>query len=306
MQSTEDLDADISDLHARISTLQAQRANLSSILLSSTHIQQPLHERPANNEGQRKKAANTAKKQANRNIENVHRACAGVTAYKVKDPDPNAVDSGNILGVRIEVFVGTLFMETYHVLFNRPNPRHKLMLKVHRHTIPPCIPLRSLVEKWLPQSQKDITAMVEQDLVNFGRVLRKELVSWHLRTAALEKLRKEAGVSENNVERRPKVKEPTFGKVLNAFVSDDEDEDEEDSEHEAINGQSTKIMNIDTDLAVRELSFVWSNRQTGIVTLTKDGQVQGAVFRTGDGVRLSQLERKAVGHIEGLVQRLSA
>ncbi|KAH7126586.1 Cenp-O kinetochore centromere component-domain-containing protein [Dendryphion nanum] len=300
MASTENLDADILALRARLSTLHSQRANLSSILLSSPHIHTPLTERPVDNESQRKKALKAAQKQSTRKLENIYRACAGVTAYKVQDPDPNAVDNGNVLGVRIEVFVQNKFVETYHVLFNRPSGRHKTMLKVHRHTIPPCVPLRALVEKWLPQSQKDGQMMVEQDLVRFGRVLRKELVSWHLRMGAVENLKEEAGILDREI--RP-PKEPPFGKVLNAFISDGEDEDEEDSDGAA---RTVRIVDIEADQGVREVHLVWSNGQTGTVTLLKDGQVKGAVFRSAEGSRLSQLERKSAGHVDGLLQRLSA
>lgn len=143
--------------------------------------------------------------------------------------------------------------------------------------------------------------LVEQDLVRFGRVLRKELVSWHLRLAAVERLKAEARVVDG--ETRP-PREPAFGKVLNAFVSDDEDEDEDENNDGT--GRTVKIVDIEADQAVREVHFAWSSGQTGTVTLLKDGQIKGAAFRSAGGARLSLLERKAAGHVDGLVQRLSA
>ncbi|KAF2240403.1 hypothetical protein BU26DRAFT_526052 [Trematosphaeria pertusa] len=305
MATTEALDSEISDLYARISTLQAHRANLASILLSQPHLQPRLEQRPVLHERNRRNAAKIVEKQAKRNIENVYRACAGVTAYKVKDPDPYAVDNGNILGVRIEVSIGGKFVETYHVLFNRPNAQHKNMLKIHKHTIPPCIPLQPLANKWLPITRKDAETTTEQNLLKFGRSLRKELVSWHLRLEAVEKLRVEAGLENKSAEREEERAESTIGKVLNTFVSDDEDEEDEERTRRRRDGP-VRITDIEADTAVREITVTWSDGRAAVVKVAKDGQIEKAAVRFEDGARDSALVRKAVGRIEGLIQRLTA
>ncbi|KAL1648327.1 hypothetical protein SLS58_002080 [Diplodia intermedia] len=89
-------------------------------------------------------------KQQKHNLENLHRTCAGVTAFRVKDPDPCAVDNGKILGVRIEVSVKGRFAAPYYLLLNRSSSGSE-DLRIHKHTIPPCIPLRGLAAKYLPQ-----------------------------------------------------------------------------------------------------------------------------------------------------------
>lgn len=306
MATAEALDAEISDIRERIATLHAHRANVASILLSQPHLASRLDQRPVLHERNRRNAAKTVEKQSKRNLEHVYRACAGVTAYKVKDPDPYAVDNGNVLGVRIEISIGGRFIETYHVLFNRPNAQHKNMLKIHKHTIPPCIPLQPLANKWLPMTRKDAETTTEQSLVKFGRSLRKELVSWHLRLEAVEKLRAEAGLGEKEIqedEEKEKAR-PAIGKVLNAFVSDDEELEEEDELHRR-QGEPVKITDIEVDAAAREITITWSNSRTGTMRVTKDGQVEKAVVKSEDGTRDSALSRKAVGRIEGLVQRLA-
>lgn len=307
MATAEALDDDISDLRAQIATLQAQRANLSSILLSQPHLPARLEQRPVANEGQRRKAAKLVKEQSRRNLENVYRAGAGVTAYKVKDPDPYAVDNGNLLGVRIDVSVGGSFVNTYHVLFNRPNAARKNMLKIHKHTIPACIPLQQLANKWLPLTRKDAEDFAEQDLVKFGKHLRRELVSWHLRMDALENLKKEAGLSTLPEKREQDHVEPALGKVLNAFVSDDEESEEEEGDEGETRARdrAVKITDIDTDAAVRDITLTWSNGRIGMIKVNKDGNIDRAVLRTADGSRDAALSRKAIGRIEGLVQRLS-
>jgi central kinetochore subunit Mal2/MCM21 len=301
MASIDELDSEIGNIRTRIASLHAQRASLASVLLSTPHLSTRLQQRPATN------ASKIVKKQTNHNQENIYRACAGITAYKVRDPDPNAVDNGNILGVRVEVFVESKFVETYHVLLSRPSTRHKSMLRVHHHTVPACIPIKQLANKHLPQSQRDASKTTEQDLIKFGRALRKELVAWHLRTAAVEKMRREAGIGAQGKRRRAMAQEPTYGKVLNAFVSEDEeDEEEEEDEDLQRRERHVRIIDIESDLAVRQVSVAWSNGRTAAMEVAKDGQITSCVVKTVDGSRLPDLGRKATGRIEGVLERWSA
>jgi central kinetochore subunit Mal2/MCM21 len=308
MATIEALDSEIDSIRARISTLQSHRANLTSVLLSQPHLHTHINQGAVTSESQRASASKLLKAQKQRNTENIYRACAGVTAYKVRDPDPCAVDKGNILGVRIEVAIRGRYIETYHVLFNRPNERHKMMLKIHKHTIPSCIPLQALRNKWLPSTERDKGEMLEQNLVQFGKRLRRELVAWHLRTEALDMLRVDAGLGDKASREVKESREPAIGKVLNAFVSDDEDEDEEEEEEAARLQRAgpVRIIEIEADLGVREINIIWSSGQTGIFSVTKDGNIEKGIVTTAAGVRVSELSRKALGRIEGLVQRLTA
>jgi central kinetochore subunit Mal2/MCM21 len=304
MTSIAELDAELGDIQSRISNLQARRANLASILLSTPHLSTRLQSGLTTRRNQRDHAIQVSRQQSRRNLKSTYRACAGVTAYKVQDPDPNAVDNGNVLGVRIEVSVRSKYVETYHVLFNRPSATHETMLRVHHHTIPPCIPVRQLAEKFMPQTRRDVGKTTEQHLIRFGRLLRKELVSWHLRTTAVEQLRIEAGLSDPKARERALPKEPAYGKVLNAFVSDDEEDlDEED----ALNRQAgpIRITDIETDMAVRQITITWSHGQTAVFDVSKDGEIVRGVVKSAYGVRSHELGRMGMGRIEGLVRRLS-
>ena len=307
METVEQLDTDINDLHTRIATLRAHRANLSSVLLSQPHLAARLQTGK-----QRDKSTEAAqriiKQQSTRNLENIYRACAGVTAYKVKDPDPHAVNNGNILGVSIDVSIGSKFVETYHVLLNFKEREGEKVLRIHKHTIPPCIPLQQLANKWLPTSSKDVEDAThpEQDLVRFGRSLRKELVGWHMRVQAVEDLRKEARLPNS----RPGRDEQNTGagsvsRILNAFVSDDDDAGSEAEEGEDDDG-TVRILDIESDAAVRQITITWSDRRTAVMSITKDGRVEKAVCRAKGGSRDVALGRKAVGPLGGLVQRLMA
>jgi len=301
MATTEDLDADINDLHARIATLHAHRSNLASVLLSQPHLSARLQ--TPNQKSKSSSAAQRAiEQQSKRNLENIYRACAGVTAYKVKDPDPNAINNGNILGVSIDVTIGGKFVETYHVLLNWRERIGNRLLKIHKHTIPPCIPLQHLANKWLPTSWKDSEIDPEQDLVRFGKLLRKELVSWHMRVKAVEDLKLEAGVSRLKSRDEDDGEGANTGQILNAFVSDDEASS--DLEEDGVEDGPVRILNIENDAAVRELTIIWTDRRVIVMTVTKDGRIEKASCRARDGSRDMSMSTKAIGPIGGLIRRL--
>lgn len=311
METTESLDADISALRTRLTTLHAHRANLSSILLSQPHLSSHLQlpSPPAKTKTPTPTPSSTARdiisQQATRNTTNIYRACAGVTAYKVQDPDPHAINGGAILGISIDVSLGGKFIETYHVLLNYREHEGKKVLRVHKHTIPTCIPLQQLANKFLPigggGKDGDVVEQMEQDLVKFGRALRRELVGWHLRMDALEVLRNEIDVEQGKKRKDESVEET--GRVLNAFMSDDEASS--DIEEEEVSGP-LKIVDIEADAAVRQITVRWSDRRTAFMSITKDGRVEKAVCRLKNGTRDVALSRKAVGPMTALVRRLAS
>ena len=116
----------------------------------------------------------------------------------MQDPDPNAVDGGNVLGIRFDVFSGAnrAFQTPYYVLLNQPQADGQL--KVHKHTIPVFVSMQAIARKHLPfQSEEDEDLLKagqqKQDLPKFVRALRKELVSHHKRVEAFEGLKKSLG-----------------------------------------------------------------------------------------------------------------
>jgi central kinetochore subunit Mal2/MCM21 len=303
MATVEELDADIGDLHARITTLHAHRANLASVLLSQPHLAARL-QTPTQSTTSSDAAKRAIEQQSKRNLQNVYRACAGVTAYQVQDPDPNAINNGNILGVSIDVAISGRFIETYHVMLNWKERDESKVLRIHKHTIPPCIPLQQLANKWLPQSGKDVEVDPEQDLVRFGKLLRKELVSWHMRVKALDDIRKDAGLAQARPREEEEDEFEHTGKILNAFVSDDEASS--DIEEPIIGDGIIRILDIESDAAVRQITITWSDRRTAVLSVTKDGRVEKAVCRAKDGSRDQTLSRKVIGPIGGLIRRLEA
>lgn len=295
METVEQLDSDISDLHARIAILKAHRANLSSILLSQPHLAARL--------GNDATAKRLIDRQSRRNLENTYRACAGVTAYKVKDPDPCAVGNGDVLGISIEVPANGGFVDTYHVLFTVRDHDSSKRLRIHKHTIPTCIPLQQLANRWLPQAARDEDSAKDpdQDLVKFGRALRRELVSWHMRLDTVQDLRSQAKLPDLGAENNTEEDAISCGRVLNAFVSDDSSDAEEDGGNGPV-----RILDIEADAAVRQVTISWSDGRTAVLVVTKDGRVEKAICRARGGGRDVVSSTKAVGPLSGLLRRLSS
>lgn len=136
----------------------------------------------------------------------IYRMCAGITAFRVRDPDPNAVDGGNILGIKIEVVARAKFLRPYYVFLIRPytgSERKRRFLRVHRHTVPPCIPLSGLAARYLPAPRSSNTEAEDgpegrtekhQDLSRFVRALRRDIMRYHNRVAVIAELRKTIGL----------------------------------------------------------------------------------------------------------------
>jgi central kinetochore subunit Mal2/MCM21 len=180
-----------------VESLRHRRSLLANTLLSKRKVQNRLrHARSTASASSLpiiSNALDQVETQAAANLSNLYRTCSGATAFRVRDPDPNAVDSGNVFGIRIDVFSTSerRFITPYYVLLNHPETDSDA-LKIHKHTIPPFIPVQQLATRYLPipdpstQSSDPATA---QNLPAFLRALRRELVSHHKRLAALEALK---------------------------------------------------------------------------------------------------------------------
>ncbi|MCJ1396249.1 hypothetical protein MMC18_009138 [Xylographa bjoerkii] len=193
------LDAEILQVRQQIQNLTHRRAALTAALLSSPSSQALLararaQPTPSPHISTLEKRI---KEQQRQNVQNSYRMCAGATMFEGRDPDPNAVDDGRIVGVRIEIFNRRLadlfhflegtrtFRPPYYLLLNRPNPASP-SLRIHRHTIPQCIPLQYLASRFLSMSVlSDETLPEPQNLARLVRDLRRELMSYHLRQDAI-------------------------------------------------------------------------------------------------------------------------
>lgn len=204
--------------------------------------------------------------------QSLYRACASLTTFRARDPDPNAVDDGAILGLRIEVVSRAKFLRPYYVLLNRPYGSRSRHLRVHRHTVPPCIPLAGLAARYLaPPPASGDEEGGKQNLAKFARALRRELVYYHHRLGVVADLRKAAGL----------------GKKATGDGEEGGGEDEEGS-----NGRLVDISAADAE--AKQISIQWADGRTGRLVMGDDGEIV-KVVAVGDHGR----DREAVRQLFG-------
>jgi central kinetochore subunit Mal2/MCM21 len=199
-----------------VSALKAQRKLQASTILSSHATASILSKLRASQKtlpSQSSQATNleidttpllaTSNAQQSHNQTNLYRACASITTFRIRDPDPSAVDNGHVLGIRFDVSSSGKFVKPYHVMLNKPFEGSEL-LRIHRHTIPPCIPLASLADRYLPHGKGAVATgrgessagSKRQDLRKFTRALRREITAYHNRISTIKSLRKEFRLDE--------------------------------------------------------------------------------------------------------------
>lgn len=141
-------------------------------------------------------ASSNSQKQLAYNRECLYRICSGITTFKVKDPDPCSIDKGAVLGIRIEAFQGGRYMRPYYVFLNRHHSESSAW-RVHRHTVPPCIPLDALADRYLPAptQSSDLFKGPKQALPRFVKALRSNIVGYHNRITVIAGMRRAFGLS---------------------------------------------------------------------------------------------------------------
>ncbi|KAI9751896.1 MAG: hypothetical protein M4579_005853 [Chaenotheca gracillima] len=196
-----ELDSQILTLREQIRTLFRRKSALTSALSNSRTTKlildrgDPSWPSTKDTTGQTsnsKAAVDRLQRELRGSRQSLYRICAGATMFEVKDPDPHATDLGRVFGVRIEAFVKDKFDIPYYLLMNR-HPSQPTYMHIHKHTVPPSIPLRHLVAKYLPGPESPfLTAgrksMRSQNLPRFVRELRRDLIAFHLRKASVEHL----------------------------------------------------------------------------------------------------------------------
>ncbi|PQE05490.1 cenp-o kinetochore centromere component protein [Rutstroemia sp. NJR-2017a BBW] len=210
------------------------------------------------------------------NLENLYRACASITSFRIQDPDPNAVDGGHVLGLRIDVGNAGKFIRPYYIMLNKPYPK-LAALRIHRHTVPPCIPLGILAAKYLPAPKivEGIVKEKRQDLTTFVRRLRREITGYHLRISTIKHLRKAFSLDEPSGD-KGKSKESVIADVSAA------------------------------DAEAKQIRIEWVDGSIGRCVVGIKGEVTKCVIVGEDG-RDRETERRILGgdrRMEGIADRL--
>ncbi len=176
-----------------------------------------------------------------------YRISTPITAFKIHDPDPHAVDGGNVLGIRFEVMSQGQFLRPYYVMLNRPFAESPSHLRVHRHTVPPAIPLSGLAARHLPPprtaaSDPQDQQQQKQDLDRFVRALRREIMRFHNRLGVTADLRKTVGL-----QRRVQRESLTQNDVIEAGIA---------------------------DVEAKHVKITWADGRSGRVVMDNDGKVK--------------------------------
>ncbi|KAF5002013.1 hypothetical protein FDECE_10755 [Fusarium decemcellulare] len=237
------IDQEIASLKEQVASLRKSLKVETSTILTSSSTQSLL--KPSGSFLSRNKSSSRAKllsesdKQKAYAQQCLYRICSSVTSFKVHDPDPNAVDGGHILGLRFEVMSKGQFLRPYYVMLNRPyfNSKH---LRVHRHTLPPAIPLSGLAARHLPAPRPESDDPPQQNLDRFVRTLRREIVRYHNRLGVSADLRRGLGLHD---------------KAGDNIMPDD-------------------IVEVGiADIQAKQIRFSWADDRSGRVVMDDDGNV---------------------------------
>ncbi|KAH6628593.1 Cenp-O kinetochore centromere component-domain-containing protein [Chaetomium tenue] len=288
------LDDEIEDLQTKISSLKKQLRIHTSTLITAPSTRQLLtKDTPASSSAPKTKhqqqqnslLSDSADQQEAHTQECLYRACATLTTFRARDPDPCAVDAGAILGLRIEVISRARFLRPYYVLLNRPylSADGSRRLRVHRHTLPACIPLAGLAARYLPPpapaTKEGSGGKKKQDLARFARAVRRDVVRYHNRLGVVADLRKAAGV----------------GRDTGAEFGEEE--------------QPNRLVNITAaDSEVKQLTIEWADGRTGRLVMGNDGEIVKLVV-LGENGRDREAARGLLGGAataEDVVKRLAA
>lgn len=152
-------------------------------------------------------------------------------------------------------------------------------LRIHRHTVPPCIPLANLAARYLPLKSIAAGALAKggrkQDLVGFVKALRREVTAYHLRLSTVMALRKQFGLDEK-VSRKGKGREQVIADIGVA------------------------------DAEAKQVRIEWVDGRIGRCMVGVRGEVVKCVV-IGEGVRDRETERRIMGgdaRMEGIGARL--
>ncbi|KND88100.1 hypothetical protein TOPH_07266 [Tolypocladium ophioglossoides CBS 100239] len=180
-------------LKVQCSTILSSTSTQRLIQSAASSASSSLIRRPKRTNPSRSKLSSRSTQQHAYTQQCIYRISTPVTAFKIHDPDPNAVDGGHVLGLRFEVMSRGQFLRPYYVMLNRPFPS-STHLRVHRHTIPPAVPLAGLAVRHLPSPRPEGDEQPRQDLERFVRTLRREVTRYHNRLGVSADLRRRLGL----------------------------------------------------------------------------------------------------------------
>ncbi|PKY07876.1 hypothetical protein P168DRAFT_314014 [Aspergillus campestris IBT 28561] len=317
-QLEEELDSDIASIRRELRALKRRKTLLASSLLSSSTLQTHLRRQSSS----RTLALTSLDADVSPLVQsanahthtNHHRIAFSATAFPFQDPNPSITtskSSRNLLGIRLDICARNGRFPKPHYILLRHVPSKgegKRLLRIHRHTIPPFIPLDQLERVYLASSftaRLDHDAPVKhapparQDLRGLVREVRAQLVAWQLRLDAIAMLREQIGTVRRDA--------PEYG---------DGDSDaqgmwerdvwcEDDGAMTRLVGNKLGIVALSP--TARDATYVrmaWADGRVGRFKISSRGMIDRAVV-IGDQGRDKAMECVLTGRVEGLLARAS-
>lgn len=175
------------------------------------------------------------------------------------------------------MFSDKKFQRPYYVFVNKPYKGSQLF-RVHRHTVPPCIPLAALAAKYLPtpSAGADLQKAKKQDFQRFVKTLRREVANYHNRVTVVTGLKDAFGLGEEKNRGKGKGREQLIADIGLA------------------------------DAEAKQIRIEWVDGRIGRIVVDSSGEIQKCVI-TGQEGRDRELERKILGgqkRMEDLVKTL--
>lgn len=190
------------------------------------------------------------------------------------------------------------FLQPYVVLLNRPYGSEsgsesedtiaKTHLRVHRHTIPSCIPLGGLAARYLPPPRvaeaigdEDAPAKRRsQDLSLFVRELRQRLVAYHNRLGAVADMRKAAGLRTDEKESKRSGKQ-NESSTRRTAGSSEEDEGREEGVDDSGPPHIVEVSLADAE--AKQIKIDWSNGDVCRLVIGDSGEIEKCVMYGAQG-----------------------
>lgn len=212
------------------------------------------------------------------------------------------------------------FLQPYVVLLNRPYGAEggseaeeyvaKTYLRVHRHTIPNCIPLGGLAARYLPPptvtaiGNEDAPAKRKvQDLTLFVKELRQRLVAYHNRLGAVADMRKAAGLGGDEKKRKRKRNED----LTNREPAQEPSEEDESQEDGIDDSGPPRIVEISlADAEAQQIKIDWSNGDVCRLVIDTGGKVEKCVMYGAQGRDMPAAREflQRITRVEGLPESI--
>lgn len=156
-------------------------------------------------------------------------------------------------------------------------------LKIHRHTLPPCIPLALLAAQYLPTPKvaNEVLKGKKQNLQRFVAAVRREVVGYHNRTAVIKALRKQFKLDEEATGSRKNKGKQREKVIIDVSAADAE---------------------------AKQVRIEWVDGRIGRCVVGEKGEVKKCVV-IGENGRDRETERRIIGvgeddRMEGIGDRL--